>query len=334
MHIDTETEEIISCGFPKFMLLDKGNEEYNIDLNDLLKANDLIATTKIDGTCLLRYVQDGKVKWRTKQSFWVQMENAFEIEDFTKQYPKLNDPSFCHDLTLIFEWVSPFNPIIVKYDIPDITLIGAIRYDVGVPWHAANINMLQLDALSTIAHSCNVKMVPSFQLRTTNDVLGLIETTRSSDQMEGYVLRLNKDQDLVKIKSDWWLILFACKIQFTTALAVELWLYWEKPDWGTYQQKFMDDLGLDAWYKAAPLVSAMYDGIKRVQRIMDHLQTFCDQHQTLSEDQFESQASDRFNMLRLDACKSIRKQQEVNPEIWKKLILQNSIQMEKIICEQ
>ena len=99
MHIDVDTDAILSCGFPKFMSLGDGSEQYNISLADILKSKDLIATTKVDGTCLIRYVFDGKVHWRTKQSFYVQLENEFEIAEFVEKYPKLGSLNGYHHST-------------------------------------------------------------------------------------------------------------------------------------------------------------------------------------------------------------------------------------------
>lgn len=331
MHIDARTESIISCGFPKFMALGDGSDAYKLEITDILKSKDLIATSKIDGTCLIRYVFDGKVHWRTKQSFYVQLENEFEIPEFQIKYPKLADPLFCSEITLMFEWVSPFNEIVVKYPEPTITLIGAVKFTRDVPWHEADIKLLQMDALAVISEECEVPLVENFKITPASNVVKLIEQTNEAETMEGYVLRLNDDQELVKIKSYWWLLVFSCKIMFSTAMAVELWLYWLKPSWETYNKKFVETFNDEAWTIAMPIVASMYDGMKQAQKIIEHIRKFCEANKGLSHNEFYRLATDRFNMLRMDIAHAIRKGEEVPGHIWKKLILQNTAQMDKVL---
>lgn len=335
MHIDEKTNRIISCGFPKFMALGDGSDKYNIDVDDLIAAQDVIATEKIDGTCLIRYVQNGKVKWRTKQSFFVNLENAFEINEFVEKYPALDDPQYCADITLIFEWVSPFNQIVVSYDNPAITLIGGITYNQNVPWYEADLKMLNLKLLKQISDHTGVPLVDSHRLQSAKDILEIIASTKKTEYKEGYVLRLGKEQDLVKIKSDWWLLVFACKLQFTTALAIELWLYWGtdwvQPNWREYQSKFIMLFSNKAWNIALPVVSSMFDGIRSVNSIVRHIEDFCRENSELSHDEFSKLAESRFNQMRLEICHHIRKSEPIPGEVLKKLVLQNCLQMEKDI---
>lgn len=331
MHIDAETKAIISCGLPKFMSLGTGVEQYSVSTDDISKAKDLIATKKIDGTCLIRYVMNGKVKWRTKQSFYIQLENDFEIDEFLKQYPKLSDPSFCADLTLIFEWVSPFNQIIVKYDEPGITLIGAIKYTSHVPWYKASINLLQIQALTAISEECGVHVVENFGLRKISEINFFIDQVHFEEYQEGYVLRFNNEQQLVKIKSNWWLLAFACKISYTTAMAAELWIHWDKPKYQEYCERFQQTFDKTMLNKALPVISAMYNGVKRVQGIVHHIEEFCRNNSNLSNVEFNELAESQFTMLRLEICQSIRKKHRIADAVWKKLILQHCTQTETSI---
>jgi len=328
MHIDMRTNKIISCGFPKFMSIDHGKDRFHFTADEIVHIKDIRATEKIDGTCLLRYVFDGKVKWRTKQMFHVQLENQFEIEDFEKQFPLLADPNFCQNLTLIFEWVSPFNEIVVKYHTPSLTLIGGVSYD-DRKWYEADIQLLTLEELEKISDLSDVPLVKYFQLRSSDEITQLMKSLETSEKSEGYVLRTSNDQTMIKVKTKWWVLLFSCKLNFSTTLAVELWLYWNKPSWSEYQSRFIDAFDQDAWNKAMPIVSAMYEGTKAATNAVNHVMKFYHDH--AQQPDIDEIAKKRFSMLRLEMYNSIKAGKDVPEEIWKKLILQNSAQMDRQI---
>ncbi len=328
-HFREDDNSIISCGLPKFMTLGDGNGKYKVVLEDVIDAKDLLLTTKVDGTCLIRFVQEGKVKWRTKQTFYVQMENDFEIQDFCKQNPLLGDPVFCPDMTLVFEWVSPFNQIIVTYDEPCLTLLAGVKYKQNVPWYDAELTLSQLSELIDISTQCGIPLVEYRNLRSGGELFDIIKALKTSEGSEGFVLRFSDDQMMVKIKSAWWLLAFACKISFTTALAIELWLFWNKPDWLKYHEEFTALFDQQAWTKALAVVSSMYDGIRNARGIIQHVDKFCSDNRELDDMPFSELAIDHFNPVRAKACAQIRRKEGVSSEVWKKLILQNCAQMER-----
>ncbi len=344
LHIN-EAGSVLSCGMPKFFqvraqLKAPVNGQFNIDLDDLHKASKtgLLATRKLDGVCLLRYVQNGQVKWRTRRNIKVgqvceTIDNRFEIEEFCKQSPVLNDPSVYPGLTIIFEWTSDLNQIVVKYDKPELTLIAAVSYKQGVPWYDAELQLLTLAELKEISEALNVPMVEHFYLNSETEVDALIVNLINADNDEGYVLRFDGEQRYVKIKSDWWIILAACKEKFTTNMAVSLWMHLGMPPWKSYQDQIVKTFGEDAWNLAMPVVSAMYDGIRQVTSIWEHIDKFVREHESLTDDEFEKQSINRFNMLRLDACRLLRKGDAVDKKIWHKLVLQNCKQMGRKIVE-
>ena len=75
MHLDAD-QRILSTGLPKFMNWGEGVDRYHVSEDTVLEraGNDLIATLKIDGSLLIRYVRDGVVKFRTRGALSVGLE--------------------------------------------------------------------------------------------------------------------------------------------------------------------------------------------------------------------------------------------------------------------
>lgn len=334
IHLDCK-DRIISCGLPKFMALDHGSPAFRIRLPDLLAAakRDLVATSKIDGTCLIRYVQDGRVRFRTKQSFSVQLENKFEIDDFCVTYPELANPLFCAHETLIFEWVSPFNQIVVKYPEPALTLLASIVYDRDVAWHEANLHLRTFKELESIAAQCKIPLIDRTPLRSSTSVQDFLAKVQDLDKLEGYVLRFRDEQELVKVKSRWFLLMFSAKIEFSTPVAVELWCYWGKPDFSMFRDLFIATWNEQSWITVQPVVSATYDGIKQARNIISHVSKFFEENAALTSVEFDQVAAETFQQLRLEMVMTLRRREEIPVDVWKKLILQNCKQM-SIVFEE
>jgi hypothetical protein len=56
------------------------------------------------------------------------MENASEIDVLKAKYPKVF-AFHQKGVSLLFEWVSPKNQIVIKHNEPDIELVGAVRHE-------------------------------------------------------------------------------------------------------------------------------------------------------------------------------------------------------------
>ena len=120
--------ETVSQGFKKFMNLGQGPDGVRVDTAAVVAAcarGDAVATLKIDGSLIVRSVYQGRIILRTRGSFgYEHQDNAFEIEKCAQRYPRLLDPSYRTDSSLLLEWVSPTNVIIFKYDQAELVLDG------------------------------------------------------------------------------------------------------------------------------------------------------------------------------------------------------------------
>jgi len=328
---------IISMGFPKFMNLGEGNDKYRVEESDLLKraGKDLYATLKIDGSLLIRYVDDNDtVQFRTRGSLQVGLDNAYELDDFCKQYPRLRDPEFYPNQSILFEWVSPANKIVIIYKNPGITLIGGVRYSRKLPWWDAQPRLFTIKELHQVARDLEVPMVHAYSLRTESGITQLIKDLETNQDIEGFVLRFDKCQRMVKVKADHYLTLHALRSNLTTARLIDLWLQWGKPEWAEYQKHFETAYDWECWNWAMPAVSALYDGLKVALRIRDHVMGFVEENKDLCRKDFALLAQEKYNGINLSLCFMGLDGKEVPEHVWKKLILQNCKQVEMRMFEE
>jgi len=329
MHLDSN-DRIISLGFPKFMNLNEGVETYKVTENDLLEnaGKGLYATLKIDGSLLVRFVHNGKVRFRTRGSLRVGLDNAFEIDVFCEKYPKLINPNWFPDFSLLFEWVSPANRIVIRYDEPKLFLLGAVKFESSVPWWNANPKLLETEILEGISQTIAIEMFHYYDLNSTYEVTKLINDLKSNTEIEGFVLRFHRGQKLVKVKADHYLTLHALRSRLTTELLIDLWLQWERPDFEGYRQKFETLYDYECWMWAMPAVSSMFDGLRDVLATYEHIKKFVEANRGLVRKDFALAVQQKWSGLKLSACFMMLDNKIVSDDFWKKLILQNTKQVE------
>lgn len=330
LHID-EQSHILSMGFPKFCNLGEGCDRYHVSEEDVLKraGKDLRATLKVDGSLLIRYVQDGEVKFRTRGSFGIGLENKFEIDEFCELYPLLADPSYRPNDSLMFEWVSPFLTIVIRYAEPQIFLIGASRYQKDCVWYNADPKLYTLEELQTVSQETGIPMTEFYTLKSVDEVSKLIEGLKTEKTIEGFVLRFNDDQEMVKVKANHFLILHALRSNLTTVKLIELWQSWNEPEYTDFSKQFQDVYDYECWLWAMPVISAMFDGIREVRKIVAHVREFVNTRRDLGRKDFALEAQSRFNQLRLSICFLLWDNRPIPSETMQKLILQNCKQVER-----
>ena len=329
LHID-ENNRIVSLGFCKFLNIEEGSNEYQVTQKDLLNAvgSDMYATLKIDGSMLCRYVRDGEVCWRTRGSLQVGLDNKFELQQFFHDYPKLVDPTFYSDVSLLFEWVSPENRIVLAYPEPDLYLVGGVRYDRNVPWWDASPALFTMPQLVEVSEDCGVQLPQWYKLNNVAEITKLINDLQTDNEIEGFVIRFANCQRMVKLKTEHYFTLHALRSLLTTAKLVDLWLQWGRPNFAQYTEQFVKAHDYDSWQWALPAVSAMYDGVKVALNIFDHLTQFVADLKHLTRKDFALLAQQKYDGLKLATCFNLLDGRKESDDFWKKMILQNCKQCE------
>lgn len=266
--VETMDGTTVSQGFLKFFNISTGPDSLRISVDDLLVAcerKDAIATLKLDGSLLIRSVWNDEVMLRTRGSFGYEfLDNADEMDDFRLRYPKVFDPFLFEGYSLLFEWTSPRNVIVIKYPEPELTLVGAILHIPKLPY----CDMKQLEF---IADYLGVPCVKWFKLNKAGweEIQRNLETDQT---IEGFVIRLNKEQDLVKVKCQPYLTKHGLKSTLTTEKLADMWFQQGQPDYKTFCDNFLSSFDEETLMWALGAISSLFDGVKEFRKIVDHMQ--------------------------------------------------------------
>ena len=322
LHIGQD-DKVISCGWPKFFNINDGCEQFKITENDLLRRKDLIATLKLDGSMLCRFVHNGIVRWRTRGSTEVGLDNKAEINSFLVDHPKLADPNYYPNSSLLFEWTSPDNQVVIKYDIPEITLIGCVIYGKDVKWYETDFNLLNMESLKKISEDTGVPIVKHFNLKNEKEIQELIKNIKENKEIEGYVIRWDNCQKMVKIKSKHYLILHSLRSNLKSENLIDLWLSWDRPDFCVFQDNFEKAYDYETWVTVIPAVSSICDGIKIADKIVDHIIKFVEENRTLTRKNFAELVKQKYSGEKLNLCFALLDRKKIDSKFYKKIIMQN-----------
>lgn len=200
---------------------------------------------KIDGSTLLISKYRDTLIVRTRGTVdATKLDNGDEIALFKERYPLVFDSiNIGEYATLIFEWVSPRNQIVIPYAQPDIYLTGCI-------WHYQYDYMSQymLDDLSKLL---GVKRPRRYQFDTIPQML---EAVNAFKGVEGICAYYNKGQSWRKIKAAQYLILHRFKENVTQGNILDLFFQYQHPDLALFKELIRQHFDWECAQMASELV--------------------------------------------------------------------------------
>lgn len=225
--IENNDERTVSQGFGKFFNLGQGPDSLRVGVDEVAEAvragKTVIASLKYDGSCLIRSVYRDKVMLRTRGSFSYEHHDAAqaELDGFKAKYPRLFDPTWQADKSLLFEWVTPLNQIVIKYPEPALHLIGGVHHGHR---HLSHLRYMLVAELEVVAQESGIPMMEYFKLASVGDWFTFYHALLKNRDIEGYVLRLADEQTLVKVKTEPYIAKHSLKSQLSFKKLVDLWL--------------------------------------------------------------------------------------------------------------
>ena len=274
--IETPNGDTVSQGFGKFFNLGMGPDGLRVDTSHIIdRLRDgvpIVASLKYDGSCLIRSVYKGRVIFRTRGSFSYEHHDKAkdELDAFFVKYPKLNDPSWMPTVSLLFEWVTPENQIVIKYDEAELYLIGGVDHGHR---HLTHVRYLTIQELSPISTECGIQLMEFFEIKSKGDWYNFYHEVINHRDIEGYVLRMDDEQILVKVKAQAYLTKHGLKSNLSFKSMVEFWL---QHGGGAHnellrQVENMYDEEVVMW--ALPFVMELEDAIKTWQDTLAAIRT-------------------------------------------------------------
>lgn len=317
----------VSQGFGKFFNLGMGPTWCATRVEDIAAAaekGDAFASIKLDGSLFVRSVHEKGVILRTRGSMgYDHLENGWEVDQiFRAKYPKLWDLSLFADRSLLFEWTTPNNRIVIGYTEPELTLIGAVNH--------AGMRYETLKWLGGASDALSMPIVRHWPL----DSLGLLQMMSSLEtekRIEGWVVRLRGEQHLVRIKCEPYLAKHRLKSNLSTEGLVDLWFVQGRPTYTEFMRWFEAQYDEEMAMWALPAVSRMFDGIRELNDIVSTIEgKVRDALRTgLARKDFAISMLNQYGQTKKFAlCMQLYTGRTDNTEVLKGILLQNTRQTE------
>lgn len=314
----------VSQGFKKFFNLGSGPDGLRIEAKDVITAaerGDLVATLKVDGSLLIRSVHLGHLMLRTRGSFgYSHLDNEAEMGGFYTKYPEVFDPGRYVGISLLFEWVSPANQIVIKYKEPELTLIGAVRH--------RDLSYMKIHELKYVAETLQVPIVEAFPLTPLG--WGHLQASLESRQdIEGYVLRMNGEQDLVKVKCPSYLTKHSLRSNLTTEDLADLYFQQGEPDFKTFCEDFANAYDEETCLWALGAISSLFDGVKVLNEILAHMRGKAAERKGWPRKEAALAGISEYGQTkRFSAYMMLWEGKEIDRDLKKSILLQNTKQVE------
>lgn len=185
--------ELVSASFPKFFNWGEASTLIPVPTN--IENCNLVA--KVDGSTLIVSKYHDKLIIRTRGTIDAyQQQNGFEIDILKEKYPKAFDNQWLNDgYSMIYEWVTPNNRIVLLFEEVDIFLTGMIDHD--------NYKLVEQMLLDEIGAIIEVKRPRVYSF---TDIENMIEEVKLFKGVEGICVYSNADQTIHKVKGDDYLI--------------------------------------------------------------------------------------------------------------------------------
>jgi hypothetical protein len=214
---------------------------------------------KIDGSTLLISRFKDTLIVRTRGTIdATRMDNGHEIELFRAKYPKLFNLSAYGDFTVVCEWVSPANQIVIPYSEPDLYLTGMVYHD-GYTYSSQ-------DFLDSMAETVGVKRPRRYSFDTIPEMLAAVTAFKG---VEGVCVYYNGGQSWRKHKAAAYLILHRFKERATLPNILDLWFGQACPDLTTFQANLTRDFDHECATSVLLISTRILEVNARVDRELD-----------------------------------------------------------------
>lgn len=256
----TKKGELISAGFPKFF--NYGEQlELSPPPTDISNA---VLPAKIDGSLLIISKYKDQLIIRTRGTFDAFIhDNGNELNFLKERYSSLLEnisPTWVY--SVLIEWVSPSNQIILKYPEVDFYLIGIVKHE--------DYSLVTQKELDEYAVTIGMKRPAMYRFKAITD---LMETIKESKGIEGLVIYTNGDQTLHKLKCAWYLALHRMKSLIGSFDKVfDVWVSFGKPmEYKIFYDKMVETFDYEIASQCKEMLQEIVDIGLKTEKVIKHL---------------------------------------------------------------
>ena len=259
--------EVISAGLPKFTNWGENPDNFPVP-NSL---HNCTVMEKLDGSLLIVSKYNGQYILRTRGTVDAStMANGHELELFKTKIllplaEKMRHPHDTWEFSILFEWVSPVNKIVLNYgDEPDWYLVGMV-------WHS-EYHLSNQASLDGFARGHNLKRPATYTFTDVNDLLQNVDQWKGK---EGVCVYSKNDQSIHKVKGAWYLALHHMKSELSNIEKVmDVWLEQGMPDYNTFYNYIFTTFDFELAEQVKGMISRIADGKKEVNKIVEGMNSF------------------------------------------------------------
>lgn len=189
---------LVSRPFHKFFNV---NEREETQSNCIDLSKDHVVMEKMDGSMIRPIIADGYLRLATKRGI---TEVAMAAEAWLSSHKDSADKTHYmikavnRGETPIFEWISPFNQIVVAYEKADLVYLGSRRNETGEYFFDETAPFTLVDRYGNLDGSVN----------------DYINRQKGVEKREGDIIRF-ADGHMVKIKNEWYVNIHKCLDRIT-----------------------------------------------------------------------------------------------------------------------
>jgi hypothetical protein len=303
---------VISMGFPKFTNFGENPEHFPTPTS----LKNCVCVEKLDGSLLILSKWKGQYIIRTRGTVDAsKMENAHELEIFKKNIlSKLENNKTDWNISILFEWCSPTNRIVVRVDEPIFKLIGMVNHSDGSLWEQH-----ELDYSASLYEFLRPQV---YSFDSISDMVNLVEKWEGK---EGVVLYSDNGQKLHKIKSDWYLIRHRLKEEFNNLeKVVDFFIQENCPTFSEFNEKVSLVTDWETVNEIQGDISNICDAWKNVKEIIKHMKLFVEPLKSLTRKEAALKIINSYgNTNRSSFCFSLLDGKELDKDQLKKLLWQS-----------
>lgn len=255
--------ELVSPGFKKFFNWEQKPEIHPAPSNLHTKV---VCVEKLDGSCLIISKYKGELITRTRRALTSSLLNGDELETvLKKKYPAAFDNPWIdgEKATLLFEWVTPTNQIVIRSDEPEMYLTGAIIH--------SDYSYMTQTVLDNLAESIGVKRP---QYRKYSSIEQMLTDVNALKGEEGICVYYGNEQHIRKVKSDWYITIHNFRNEMNLKNIVDLYQEHDMPAFDTFCTMVENQYTYEGLLQAKSLISQICDAKKKSDDIIAGMKRF------------------------------------------------------------